>query len=114
MSLTFGLNELIAAFIFLLTGGGIVTMVAHKTGNLHFGKNKNVCSPDQKAVCKEHRDVIVTMTNITQDIAKISVCVETIKNTINETKEKIHEIDEKIEGIDRRLERHLGMHDAKK
>lgn len=114
MSLTFGLNELIAAFIFLLTGGGIVTVVAHKTGNLHFGKNKNVCPPEAKAVCKEHRDIIVNMGNITQDIAKIGICVETMKNTINEIKEKTHEIDEKIEGIDRRLERHLGMHDAKK
>ena len=64
--LTFHMNELIAAFIFLITGGGLTTIIAKHKGWITFGKpvERRNCPADVKKVCGEHVSLI-------QDVEKL-------------------------------------------
>lgn len=92
--LTFHLPELIAAAVFILTGGGLGTIVAKQKGWITFGQptERRDCRKDVRAICGEHNLMILNISNITADVIEL-------KKAQHENNELLHEIGSKVDRI---------------
>jgi hypothetical protein len=73
---TFHIQELIAAIIFVITGGGLTTILAKNKGWITFGKpvERRGCHRAVKQVCDEHRELngdVVELKQGQADLKKI-------------------------------------------
>ena len=70
--LTFEIKELIAAAVFILSGGGIGTVLAKNKGWITFGKaiERRKC-PSVRRACDEHTALIVDISNITSEVTEL-------------------------------------------
>lgn len=100
-TLTFNLKELIAAAVFILTGGGLGTVVAKSKGWVTFGKpvERRSCKSAAGHICDEHSVTIVEMSNINRD-------VQDLRSSLQSNNILLRDISSKV---DRLVGYHLGQ-----
>lgn len=91
--ITFRIQELIAAIVFVVTGGGLTTILAKQRGWITFGKpvERRKCPAAVQQVCKEH-------VGMSDDVSEL-------KSGQAEVKEILHDLDSKV---DKLIGYHLG------
>jgi len=98
---TFNLKELVAAAVFILTGGGLGTMVAKTKGWVTFGKpvERRNCKSAAGKVCDEHNFTIIEMGNVTKDVADLRMSLQNNNVLLRDISSK----------VDRLVGYHLGQ-----
>ena len=98
---TFHLPELIAAAVFILSGGGLGTFLAKSKGWITFGKpaERRNCPDAVRKVCSDHTAMVVDMSNMTLDVSDL-------KTDQKKNNDLLHDISS---NVDRLVGYHLGQ-----
>ena len=80
--ISFHLEELIAAIVFLITGGGLGTIIAKQKGWITFGKpvERRDC---RKALCDQHDLVNEKISNMESDVKEVKGILKTVNGKVD-------------------------------